>query len=195
MAARTIDFAAARRAMVVSQLRPEGVTDKAVLAAMSTVAREDHLPPRLGPLAYMDRPLSIDDGSPVMSPAELGRLLTELAPLPAEKALVVGPGGSYSAAVLEAMGLNVERAENIVKLPAKKKFDLILVEGAVEFVPDELAARLKSHGRIGLAKIDRGVARLAVGSNAHGSLGFTNVADAQVPLLAGFEAPKPAFIF
>ena len=194
MGTATMDFAAARRAMVVSQLRPQGVTDKAVLAAMSTVAREDHLPHRLGPLAYMDRPLKLDDGSPVMPPAELGRLLTELEPMPGEKALVVGPGGSYSAAVLEAMGLGVDRTDGLEKLP-KAKFDLILIEGAVEHLPEELIAKLKPQGRIGVARFDGGVARLSIGSNARGSLGFVNVADAQVPLLAGFEAPKPEFVF
>ena len=33
------DFAAAREAMVESQLRPQGVTDRGVLDAMRTVAR------------------------------------------------------------------------------------------------------------------------------------------------------------
>ena len=42
------DFAAARSAMVESQLRPEGVTDRAVLAAMGSVAREQFVPPRSG---------------------------------------------------------------------------------------------------------------------------------------------------
>ena len=39
-----MDFEAARRAMIDSQLRPEGVTDGAVLAAMGSVAREDYVP-------------------------------------------------------------------------------------------------------------------------------------------------------
>ena len=38
------DFAAARRAMVDSQLRPEGVTDPAVLEAMGSVPREQFVP-------------------------------------------------------------------------------------------------------------------------------------------------------
>ena len=46
------DFAAARRAMVDSQLRPEGVTDPAVLEAMASVPREQFVPEALGPRLF-----------------------------------------------------------------------------------------------------------------------------------------------
>src|SRR5687767_13032128 len=85
------DFAAARRAMIDSQLRPEGVTDVAVLAAMASVAREEFVPDAVKPVAYMDRPLALGEGRFLMPPAALARLLTELAPRAGERALVVGP--------------------------------------------------------------------------------------------------------
>ena len=56
------DYAAARSAMVDSQLRPQGVTDRAVLAAMGSVAREDFVPSDVRPLAYADRSLSLGGG-------------------------------------------------------------------------------------------------------------------------------------
>src|SRR5215212_9778259 len=95
------DFAAARRAMVDSQLRPEGVTDPAVLAAMASIPREQFVPEALKPLAYMDRPLHLADGKAMMAPAALARLLTELQPRAGERALVVGSGSDYAAKVLE----------------------------------------------------------------------------------------------
>ncbi|HJU77828.1 MAG TPA: protein-L-isoaspartate O-methyltransferase, partial [Sphingomicrobium sp.] len=49
------DFAAARRAMVENQLRPQGVTDPVVLDAMASVERERFLPAHTRPLAYVDR--------------------------------------------------------------------------------------------------------------------------------------------
>ena len=45
------NFAAARRAMVDSQLRPQGVTDQALLEAMGKVEREKFVPAEVRPLA------------------------------------------------------------------------------------------------------------------------------------------------
>ena len=56
------DYAAARAAMIDSQLRPEGVTDVAVLAAMGTIAREQYLPESTRPLAYSDRAVALGEG-------------------------------------------------------------------------------------------------------------------------------------
>src|SRR3954464_9032592 len=72
------DFAAAREAMVESQLRPLGVTDRAVLDAMGTVRREDFLPPETRPLAYVDRAVPMGEGRFLPAPAVLGSLLTQM---------------------------------------------------------------------------------------------------------------------
>ena len=188
-----VNSAAARRVMVLSQLRPQGVTDVAVLAAMTAVPREDHLPEKFAAVAYGDRPLRLKDGSPVMAPAELGQLLTQLAPKAGQHALVIGAGGDYSAAVLRQIGLTVDAfatAEEILT----GSFDLILIEGAVEHVPAALARRLAPGGRIGAAIVEDGVTRLATGRGDGKSLGFTSFAEAQVPLLASFSQ-APAFTF
>src|SRR5688572_9720914 len=63
------DFAAARRAMIDSQLRPQGVTDPAVLSAMAAVPREEFVPDSVRPLAYGDRPIDLGDGQALMPPA------------------------------------------------------------------------------------------------------------------------------
>ena len=193
-----VDTSAARRAMVLSQLRPQGVTDTAVLAAMGAVPREKHLPENFAAVAYGDRPIRLADGSPVMAPAELGQLLTQLAPRSGQHALVIGAGGDYSAAILRHIGLVVETAENAEAVIAGS-FDLILIEGAVEHVPASLAARLAPDGRIGAAIVEDRVTRLAIGRGAKSSaggnsLGFTSFAEAQVPLLASFSQ-APAFTF
>src|SRR3954453_23881597 len=99
------DFAAARAAMVENQLRPEGVTDPAVLRAMGTVEREKFLPPETRPLAYVDRAVLMGDGRFLSASAVLGSLLTQMMPVPGQSALVVGAGTGYSASVLQAMGL------------------------------------------------------------------------------------------
>ena len=188
-----IHSAAARRVMVLSQLRPQGVTDGAVLAAMSVVARENYLPEKFAAVAYGDRPLRLEDGSPVMAPAELGQLLTQLAPKAGQHALVIGRGGEYSAAVLRHIGLTVDAAQTAEDV-VTGSFDLILIEGAVEHVPTALARRLATGGRIGAAIVEDGVTRLATGRGDGKSLGFASFAEAQVPLLASFSQ-APAFTF
>jgi len=208
------DFSLARRTMVDNQLRPEGVTDRGVLAAMGSVAREDFVPESARALAYFDRPLRIAEGRAMMPPAALGRLLSELAPEPGERALVVGSGTGYAAAVLGQVGLDVVALEADPTLAAAASangletvvggladgwskgapYDLLLLDGAVEEVPAALVKQLRDGGRLGGAIIDRGITRLVIGRVSGGALGLSTLADADVDPLPGFERP-PAFTF
>ncbi len=208
------DFSLARRAMVDSQLRPQGVTDRGVLAAMGSVERERFVPESARALAYFDRPLRISKERAMMPPAALGRLLSELAPRDGERALVVGSGSGCSAAVLRAIGLEVVALEADEALAAAAHangietmvgdlakgwakgapYDLILLDGAVEEVPEALTKQVREGGRLAGAIIDRGVARLVIGRVAGGTLGLRSIADAEVAALPGFERPR-AFTF
>jgi protein-L-isoaspartate(D-aspartate) O-methyltransferase len=204
------NFAAAREAMVDSQLRPQGVTDAAVLGAMGRVQREKFLPSHTRPLAYVDRAVAIGERRFLPSPAVLGQLLTQMRPEPGQRALVVGGGTGYSAAVLGAMGLEVTAVESDPTLCAAARehgiqvfedkleaghskgapYDLILIDGAVEVIPDEIVYQLADGGRLGTALIDRGVSRLVVGRKAGGAFGYLSIGDAGVPALPGFSRPK-----
>src|SRR5690349_10652009 len=115
------DFAAARVAMVESQLRPQGVTDPAVLGAMGTVPRELFLPPETRPLAYVDRAVLMGDRRFLPAPAVLGALLTQMMPLRGQRALVIGCGTGYSSAVLDAIGLQVTALESSPDLAAQAR--------------------------------------------------------------------------
>lgn len=187
------DFAAARRAMIDSQLRPLGVTDASVLAAMAAVPREQFVPEAVRALAYSDRPLDMGGGKALMPPAALAKLITELQPRAGERALVVGPAPNYAARVLETMGLVVDVADGPA-VTGKGQYDLILIDGAVEEVPASLVGRLNPEGRLGTGIADNGVTRLAVGRVAGGVLGLRRFADGQVPLLSAFSRPR-AFTF
>lgn len=208
------DTSLARRAMVDSQLRPEAVTDRGVLAAMGSVERERFVPDRHKSLAYFDRPLPVGAGRTMMPPAALGRLLSELAPVAGERALVVGSGSGYSAALLAEIGLDVTALEsdqaladaaiqagvatNVGELAggwaAGAPYDLILVDGAVEQIPAALTNQLSPRGRLGGALTDRGVTRLVVGRMSGGALGLVTISDADVAVLPGFARPR-AFTF
>jgi protein-L-isoaspartate(D-aspartate) O-methyltransferase len=208
------DFSLARRTMVDNQLRPQGVTDRGVIAAMGKIERERFVPESARALAYFDRSVRIGEGRYLMPPAALGRLLTEIAPRPGERALVVGSGTGYSAAVLKDAGLDVVALESDQALSAQAQsagvetivgtlaegwskgapYDLILLEGAVEDVPAALAKQLAPGGRIAGAIVDRGIARLSVGTSAGSSVGWRSLADSDVETLPGFERPR-AFTF
>lgn len=198
MSIEALDHGAARKLMVASQLRPQGVTNARVLAAMGAVPREQFVGPDQQAQAYGDRPLRLRGGSPMMPPAELGLLLDRLAPLAGERALVVGGGGAYAAAVLHHIGLDVDSAEGGDPPTGGKPYDIILVEGAIERLPEAFAKCLAPDGRVGAAIAEGGVTRLAIGravpDSAGATIRFTSFAEAQVPSLPGFSS-APAFVF
>ena len=203
------DFAAAREAMVESQLRPQGVTDPAVLDAMGRVPREKFLPSHTRPLAYVARAVGLGGRRFLPAPAVLGQLLTQMMPERGQRALVVGAGTGYSAAVLAAIGVDVIALEcapeliaargpkvNLIEGPLAEgcakaaPYDQILIDGAVEFIPDAIVDQLADGGRLGTALIDRGVTRLIVGRKAGEAFGYLSIGDAGVPALPGFSRPK-----
>ncbi len=205
------DFAAARRAMIESQLRPVGVTDAAVLEAMDSVPREQFVPDASRPLAYSDRAVPLGGGRYLPAPAVLAQLLTQMAPSPGERALVIGAGAGYSAAVLGHIGCEVIAVESAPELaerakglgirivegpieaghPAGAPYDLILIDGAVEQLPEPIIEQLADGGRLGTALVDRGVTRLIVGQKVAGAFGYLSIADAGVALLPGFTRARP----
>ena len=89
------DYAAARASMVDSQLRPEGVNYPPVAEAMAAVKREDFVSDEARDLAYIDRTVPIGEGRMMSAPVVVGKLLTEMAPVAGERALVVGCGTGY----------------------------------------------------------------------------------------------------
>jgi protein-L-isoaspartate(D-aspartate) O-methyltransferase len=208
------DFSLARRAMVDNQLRPQGVTDRGVLAAMGKVEREAFVPEGARALAYFDRSLPIGNGRSMMPPAALGRLLTMASPKQGQRALVIGSGTGYAAAVLGQIGLDVVALEADEGLASEATasgiettigelskgwakaapYDVILLDGAVEEVPAALGKQLAPGGVLLGAIVDRGVTRLIVGTCANGAIGWRSIADADVAPLPGFERPR-AFTF
>lgn len=208
------DFAQARAAMVESQLRPQGVVDPAVTQAMGTVPREEFVPAGVRPLAYVDRALALGNGRFLSAPAVLGQLLTQMAPVQGQRALVVGAGTGYSAAVLTRIGLDVVALESDPELAANARdagievvegpledghangtpYHHILIDGAVEVIPEAIVAQLDDGGRLGAAIVDRGVTRLIIGRKAGTAFGYLSIGDSGVPALPGFSRPKE-FIF
>ncbi|TFI59230.1 protein-L-isoaspartate O-methyltransferase [Sphingomonas parva] len=207
-----------RRAMIANLLRTTGTNDPRVLAAFGEVPRERFVPRDKIALAYADALVPLKPGRDLNNPMALGRLLTEAAPQPGERALVVGAATGYAAAILSRMVGSVVAIEEDGELAAFARdalagypvqlvegplaegqqsgapYDLILVDGAIEFVPDALVAQLSDLGRLATATIDRGVTRLSLGRKSGDAFGIAAFSDAAAAVLPGFVRPK-AFTF
>lgn len=178
----------ARRAMIDSQLRPSGVNDSLVLAAFNRVRREDFVPTAARGVAYMDRAVPLGGGR-VLAPAlSHGLMLMEAAPLPTDRALLVEGGSGYLAALLAPL---VGSLETIApgQLPASEGYTLLLIDGAIEHLPDALGDRLGEAARVVTGLIQRGVARLASGRRTFGGVGFLTLGEADFAPLAEYALP------
>ena len=208
------NFEQMRRAMVASQLRTTGVNDPRVVAAMSAVPREHFVPAERCALAYADALVPLGGGRALNPPMALGRMLTEAHLRGGEKALVIGAATGYSAAVLARLAASVTALEEdpdlagfarkalagtgveLVEGPlveghaAGAPYDFILIDGAVETVPQAIVDQIADGGEFALALVDEGVTRLCVGRVVAGAFGTNAVSDAAAAILPGFQKPR-----
>ncbi|WP_341713287.1 protein-L-isoaspartate O-methyltransferase [Erythrobacter sp.] len=190
------DFAAARRAMIDSQLRTSGVNEAFVLDRMQAVAREDFVPEELRAAAYTDRAIRLGEGKALPAPLFHGMMLAEAQPKADDAALVIDGGSGYLAALVEPLVGTLKALPADEALAGKKKgaYSLVLVDGAIEHVPAELTKLVAEGGRIVTGLVDRGVTRLATGRKAAGSLALLPLAEIGVPRLHQFDRP-PSWSF
>ena len=216
-----MDFAAARRKMVASQIRTSEVSDPVVVEAISAVPRELFVPQAQQAFAYIDEDLAIGKGRYLIEPVVLARLL-QLADLqPTDNALVVGAGTGYSAAVLARLVRSVVALESDAGLaalaskvlagvapgqvtvvvgdlkagwPAKSPYDVILVDGAVSTLPVGFKPQLADGGRLVCVVRDGPVGRATLVTRSGDSYGSRQEFDAMTPILHGFEK-QPKFVF
>lgn len=182
---------AARRAMIDSQLRTSGVNEEYVLARMLAVPREDFLPADKASFAYIDRAVSLSEGA-LAAPLFYGKLLLEAAPAPDDRVLVVSGGTGYLAALLGPLAKSVTSITppEAVTASGDESYSLIVIDGAIEQLPDGLAAQLAEGGRIVTGLVLRHVTRLASGRKIGGTVTLQSIEDLGIPALPAFAAPK-----
>lgn len=209
-----LNFEQMRLAMVESQLRTTAVNDPRVIAAMGSVPREQFVPGECAAIAYIDRAIRLEGNRALNPPMATGRLLTEARPQPTDRALVVGSATGYGAALLaqlvssvvaleedpallriaRAAGLpsHVTIVEGVLKAGWKKQapYDLILIDGAVEYVPQPIIDQLADGGRLAAGIIDNGVTRLSIGRRSGKGFGLVAFTDAEAVPLPGFSRPR-----
>jgi protein-L-isoaspartate(D-aspartate) O-methyltransferase len=185
----------ARRAMIDSQLRTSGVNEEYVLSRMIAVPREDFLPADKASVAYIDRAVTLganESGGALAAPLFYGKLLMEAAPLPGDRVLVVEGGTGYLAELLRPLvaELATVSAADAVSNQGEGQYSLIVIDGAIEHLPDALAAQLADGGRIVTGLVLRQVTRLASGRRIAGQVNLQPVEDLGIPVLRAFDAPK-----
>jgi protein-L-isoaspartate(D-aspartate) O-methyltransferase len=161
--------------MVDQQLVARGITDRRLLAAMSEVPRHRFVDNHLQPLAYEDRPLPIGFSQTISQPYMVARATELLRPQPQDRALEIGAGCGYQAAVLSRLCARVFGVEIVAELAARASlvlrtlgydnatidcfdgsagwatnapYDVILVSAGAPRIPSLLIDQLADRGRL-----------------------------------------------
>lgn len=206
-----------RTMMVDTQVRPSDVTKFPIIAAMLEVPREAYVPPSAQSVAYMDAPVPLAPGREMPEARVLAKMLDVLDIQRTDQVLVLGGGLGYSTAVLARMAESVVMVEEDESLAAEAEaalsaaevdnavvlqgplaegaakagpFDVIVIEGGVETLPEGIAAQLREGGRI-VAMFQTGaLGEVRVGRVTEGRLGWRFAFNASAPVLPGFSAVR-----
>lgn len=216
-----MDFAAARHLMVETQVRTADVTDPALLGAMRALPREAFVPAPLKRLAYSDVDLEVGPGRRLLRPRDLSKLLQALAPRPGDTALEILGATGYGAGLLAMLcaksvllepdpSLNfaavaafgacgLERAQSAATdvtggWPDQAPYDLIVLNGAAEVVPDAWIAQLAEGGRLGVIVRSGPAGQARIYTKVGGVVSYRVVFDA-APAVAPGLAAAPGFAF
>jgi protein-L-isoaspartate(D-aspartate) O-methyltransferase len=192
--------AAARRAMVETQLAGRDITDPRVLAVMGSVVRQAFVPADQRAAAYGDHALPIGRGQTISQPYIVALMTQLLALRGDERVLEVGTGSGYQAAVLAQLAREVysieidpvlaERArQTLARLgvvnahvragdgffgwPEAAPFDALIITAATPRLPDKLRDQLREGGRVVVPLERDGGEELALGNRRGDSIEWT----------------------
>lgn len=213
------DFAAARRHMVDGQIRTTDVTDLRLISALLEVPRERFMPPASALLAYLELDVPVGGGRRLLRPMVLAKLIQAADIKPTDRVLDVGCASGYGAAVLGHIAGNVialeqdtgladtasdslapQRNVKVVRGPLAEgwaqgaPYDVVVVEGATEVVPNALCQQLKNGGRLVCVLGDGPGSKAMLYTRSSAEAAGRAVFDAAAALLPGF-AKTPVFAF
>jgi protein-L-isoaspartate(D-aspartate) O-methyltransferase len=214
------DYQSVRLNMVESQVRPNKVTDPAILDALLAVPRELFVPKGLRGIAYIDEDVPLGNGRYLMEPMVFARLLQAAEIGRGDSVLDIGCGLGYSTAVIARIARRVVAVEEDLGLvpdartllagmpnvtlvesrlahgcPQHAPYDVIVLGGAVSNVPPAILEQLGEGGRlVTVLHAENGMGKAVLMTRRDGVLGQRIIFDAGTPLLPGF-APQPEFVF
>ncbi|MEM6387210.1 MAG: protein-L-isoaspartate O-methyltransferase [Pseudomonadota bacterium] len=211
------DFAHRRTTMVDTQVRPSDVTKFPIIDAMLTIPRELFVPPDKREMAYVGEHVPLGDGRVVLEPRILAKMLEAANLQNEELVLDIGSGLGYSAALaahvadavisLENDAARVADAETALGEAAidnvaviegalsegvvkSAPYDVILMQGGVQFVPEALTDQLKDGGRIVAIFLADALGTVKVGHKIDGAVNWRFAFNGTAPLLPGFESEQ-----
>ncbi|MEQ1522364.1 MAG: protein-L-isoaspartate O-methyltransferase [Aestuariivirga sp.] len=214
------NFAAARHNMVESQVRPNGITDHRIIDAMAQVKREDFVPAERKTIAYLDDDVQLKEGRYLIEPMAFARMIHLALIKPMDRVLVVGAGTGYGAKVIAMLAKSVVALESDPDLFSLARdflagaanvevvegslaaghasgapYDVIIVEGRIAAVPENLFAQLANEGRIVAAVGNTDVSKMQIATFADGHRSSRFAFDVSIAPLPGFGLEKAAFVF
>ena len=213
------DFVSARRHMVDGQIRTTDVTDLRVIAAMLEVPRERFMPPASASLAYLDLDVPVGATRQLLRPMVLAKLLQAAELEASDRVLDVGCATGYSAAVLGRIVGQVVALEQDAGLAKAASdalssqtnvdvvsgalaagwaqgapYDVVVLEGATEVMPQALCQQLKDGGRLVCVQGSGPGCKAMLYRRSGAEVGNRPVFDASAALLPGF-GKTPVFAF
>lgn len=208
------DFAERRRMMVDTQVRPSDVTKYPIIEALLAVAREDFVPDAQREAAYADRNMDLGDNRTLIEVRTLAKMLDALDIKGDELVLDVGSGFGYSTAVTARMAQMVIGVEEDESMSADAQsqlaeagadnaiihvgpltegaaehgpYDVIMVQGGVEVLPDSLLSQLKDGGRIAVIFMSGALGEVKVGYKRGDQISWRFEFNAGAAVMPGFE--------
>ncbi|MBY6088766.1 protein-L-isoaspartate O-methyltransferase family protein [Maritimibacter alkaliphilus] len=207
------DFAARRTMMVDAQVRPADVTKFPIIDAMLAIPREAFVPGEKREAAYLGDNIDLGGSRVMLEPRTLAKMLDALDIQPDELVLDLGCAQGYSAAVMsrlaeaviavdseEMLGdaqatLSEVGADSVVVqagdltagAPEHGPYDVIVLEGAVEVLPEALTDQLKEGGRMAVLFAEGALGTVKVGYKIDGQMSWRFAFNAGAPVLPGFE--------
>lgn len=215
------DFVAARETMVDCQVRPSDVTKYPIIDALLTVPREEFVPPARRDVAYVGEHIPLGSGRVILDPRSFAKMLDAVNIQPTELVLDVGCGTGYSTAVIARLAqavigleqdpaLAAEATDTLVATGADTAmviegpladgaerhgpFDVIVIEGGAEQIPEKLTDQMKDGGRIICIRAEGAAGRVKIGHKHGKGIDWRAAFAASAPVLPGFEE-KEEFSF
>ena len=207
-----MDYAAARKVMVDSQVRVNDVTDRGLQAAMLTVPRERFCAADAAWSAYAEVEVEIAGGRKLMMARDVAKLLQALQPRAGETALAIA--APYAAAVMASMGASVTAQDSDqavadvvgealtdagvtsvvapLTAPSGGDYDLIVSEMAVAVRPEAWLAALKVGGRLAVVERTGPAGKAVLYVRGRDGVSRRELFDSN-PAIVAEMTPAPAF--
>ncbi len=209
------DFAARRLTMVDTQIRPSDVTKFPIIDAMLTVKRENFVPDAQREAAYVGDLIELGGGRSLLEPRTLAKMLDAVNISKDEVVLDIAPALGYSTAVAARMAELVVAVETDEELASETQtllmdadadnaivhvgpleqgaaehgpYDVIMIQGGVEQLPEALLDQLKDQGRIVCLFMDGDLGTVRVGHKSAGRVSWRYAFNASAPVLPAFCA-------